>query len=260
LINKLKRKYGGSLKSVLEHLGTISGQLSELGNLDGEIAAAEKELLELHKRLVDLSNRLSQQRKAAAKDLAEKVEAELANLNMPQTQFKVAMRSLRADEQTAFCLQADGMQIFETGIDRISFQIAPNIGEELKPLAAIASGGELSRIVLALKAILAATETVETIIFDEVDAGIGGGTAEVVGCKLSELACRHQVLCITHLPQIAKFGDHHFSISKQVIDGRTLTAIKPLDDDGRIAEIARMLGGVDITAATLNHAREMLKQ
>jgi DNA repair protein RecN (Recombination protein N) len=260
LINKLKRKYGGSLKSVLEHLGTISGQLSELGNLDGEIAAAEMELLELHKRLVDLSNRLSQQRKAAAKDLAEKVEAELANLNMPQTQFKVAMRSLRADEQTAFCLQADGMQIFETGIDRISFQIAPNIGEELKPLAAIASGGELSRIVLALKAILAATETVETIIFDEVDAGIGGGTAEVVGCKLSELACRHQVLCITHLPQIAKFGDHHFSISKQVIDGRTLTAIKPLDDDGRIAEIARMLGGVDITAATLNHAREMLKQ
>lgn len=259
VINKLKRKYGGSLIGVFEHYDTISRQLSELRNLDGEIVAAEKQLSVLHERLTDLSDQLSQHRKAAAGELAEKVEAELARLNMPQTRFKAAMRRIRADDQTASCLQVDGVQIFETGIDRVTFKIAPNIGEDLKPLADIASGGELSRIVLALKAILASTEIVETVIFDEVDAGIGGRTAEVVGSKLSELARRHQVLCITHLPQIAKFGNHHFGISKQVVKGRTLTNITPLDDAGRVEEIARMLGGVDITATTLNHARELLK-
>ncbi len=138
--------------------------------------------------------------------------------------------------------------------------IAPNPGEELKPLASIASGGELSRVVLALKAILAATDSVETIVFDEVDAGIGGGTAEVVGRKLSELARRHQVICITHLPQIAKFGKHHYSISKHVNDGRTLTTIQPLNKEDRYKEIARMLGGEKITQTTLDHARELLKK
>ena len=260
LINKLKRKYGGSLPGIREHLRAISFQLAELENLDDQIADAEKKLSTSHDRLAGLSNSLSKQRKVAAEVLAKKVEAELANLNMPQTRFEVAIRRVRADEQTATYLQLNDSQIFETGVDRVTFKIAPNVGEDLKPLSAIASGGELSRIVLALKAILAATGTVETVIFDEVDTGIGGGTAEVVGQKLSELACHHQVLCITHLPQIAKFGDHHFGISKQIIKGRTLTNIKPLDDTGRIEEIARMLGGMNITAATLNHARELLNR
>jgi len=125
-------------------------------------------------------------------------------------------------------------------------------------LSGIASGGELSRIVLALKAILADAESVETVVFDEVDSGIGGGVAEVVGKKLSFLARHHQVICITHLPQIAKYGDHHFKISKKVEQGRTITHIDPLDDEERIKEIARMLGGVEITGTTLDHAREML--
>jgi DNA repair protein RecN (Recombination protein N) len=146
----------------------------------------------------------------------------------------------------------------ESGIDRASFMIAPNPGEELKPLASIASGGELSRVVLALKAILAESDAVETIVFDEVDAGIGGGTAEVVGRKLSDLARHHQIICITHLPQIAKFGEHHFSISKHVDDGRTKTAIQPLSREDRTKEIARMLGGEKITQTTLDHARELL--
>ena len=148
----------------------------------------------------------------------------------------------------------------ETGIDRAIFMIAPNLGEDLKPLATIASGGELSRVILALKAILAETDSVETVIFDEVDAGIGGGTAEVVGRKLAELAKHHQVICITHLPQIAKFGEHHFSISKHVIDGRTQTEIHPLNEADRHREIARMLGGEDITSTTLKHARELLEK
>ena len=150
--------------------------------------------------------------------------------------------------------------IGETGIDRAAFMIAPNVGEAVKPLSAIASGGELSRVVLALKAILAATDAVETLIFDEVDAGIGGGVAEIVGQKLAALSRHHQVLCITHLPQIAKFGDHHFAIAKSVHEGRTRTTIHPLDDGARVQELARMLGGVELTQATLDHAREMFEK
>jgi DNA repair protein RecN (Recombination protein N) len=148
--------------------------------------------------------------------------------------------------------------ITEIGIDRATFLIAPNVGEDLKPLAHIASGGELSRVILALKALLAKTDSVETVVFDEVDAGIGGGVAEVVGKKLADLAKHHQVICITHLPQIAKFGDQHFRISKQVSAGRTRTSINLLNTEDRYQEIARMLGGEKITQTTLAHAREML--
>jgi DNA repair protein RecN (Recombination protein N) len=146
----------------------------------------------------------------------------------------------------------------ESGTDRAAFMIAPNVGEALKPMSDIASGGELSRIVLALKMILAGTESVETIVFDEVDAGIGGEVAEVVGQKLNQLSKTHQVICITHLPQIAKFARHHFRINKQVRGGRTSTAIERLDSASRIQEIARMLGGSKITAKTLAHARELV--
>ena len=136
--------------------------------------------------------------------------------------------------------------------------IAPNVGEAIKPLAAIASGGELSRVVLALKAILAQNDSVETVVFDEVDAGIGGAVAELVGKKLADLARHHQILCITHLPQIAKYGQHHFCIVKAVSKGRTRTTITPLNAAERVEELARMLGGEKITATTRAHAKEML--
>jgi DNA repair protein RecN (Recombination protein N) len=153
----------------------------------------------------------------------------------------------------------EGRFLTENGLDTVRFMIAPNVGEEIKPLSAIASGGELSRVVLALKSILAENDDVATIVFDEVDAGIGGGIAEVVGRKISELSRFHQVLCITHLPQIARFGTHHYKISKQVANGRTISLIRPLDKNERIDEIARMLGGIEITETTLAHAREILK-
>ena len=143
-------------------------------------------------------------------------------------------------------------------MDRVSFMIAPNVGETVKPLAAIASGGELSRVVLALKAILARNDSVESIVFDEVDAGIGGGVAELVGRKLAGLSRSHQILCITHLPQIAKYADHHFRISKTVAKGRTRTSITPLNAAERVEELARMLGGEEITSTTRAHAKEML--
>ncbi len=255
---KLKRKYGGSLETVLSRLESIDHELSEMGNLSEDIAATEKKLFELHGKLTELTHKLSMDRKKTAKTLAQKVEKELTSLKMPQTKFKISFRTMPADENADPYLTIEEQTVFETGIDQATFRIAPNVGEPLKPLSSIVSGGELSRVVLALKAILAETEAVETVVFDEVDAGIGGSVAEVVGKKLSSLARHHQVICITHLPQIAKFGDHHFRISKRVSDGRTSTTIKQLSETERVKEIARMLGGEKITQATLDHAHEML--
>jgi DNA repair protein RecN (Recombination protein N) len=147
----------------------------------------------------------------------------------------------------------------EKGIDRVEFLISPNPGEDLKPLSKIASGGELSRIMLALKRFFAEESPVKTMIFDEVDAGIGGAIAEVVGRKLKDISQQHQVFCITHLPQIASFGDIHFRVSKKVQGGRTFVGVSPLEDRERVDEIARMLGGLKITGKTLDHAREMLQ-
>jgi len=255
---KLKRKYGGSLETVLLRLESIDHEFSEVENLSGNIADTEKKLFELHGKLTELTHKLSRDRKKTAKILAQKVEKELTSLKMPHTKFKISFRTMPADEDADPYLTIEEKTVFETGIDQATFRIAPNVGEPLKPLPSIVSGGELSRVVLALKAILAKTEAVETIVFDEVDAGIGGSVAEVVGKKLSSLSRHHQVVCITHLPQIAKFGDHHFRISKRVSDGRTSTIIKRLSETERVKEIARMLGGEKITRATLDHAHEML--
>ncbi len=259
-LQRLKRKYGGSLESVHVHLETIDRELSRIENISGKIEETEARLLKLHDKLAGLAVKLSIKRKQAAEILSKKIEKELATLQMSQTKFHVLLQPIPASAQTDNILTTESRAITETGIDRAIFMIAPNIGETVKALSAIASGGELSRVVLALKAILAKTESVETVVFDEVDAGIGGSTAEVVGKKLSSLARRHQIICITHLPQIAKFGEHHFRISKHVSHGRTWTTIKPVNEKERINEIARMLGGEKITQATLNHAREMLKK
>jgi DNA repair protein RecN (Recombination protein N) len=257
-LNKLKRKYGESLHAVLTQLETIEGELGKVEHIDHQIREVEQKLAALHDQLKERVLALSRKRAETATQLAGKVEHELDSLKMSLTDFEVVIQPVTANERTDAYLTVDSSAISETGIDRATFMIAPNPGEALKPLAGIASGGELSRVVLALKAILADTDAVETIVFDEVDAGIGGGTAEVVGRKLLELARHHQVICITHLPQIAKFGEHHFSIAKHVADGRTLTAIQPLNKEDRYKEIARMLGGEEITPTTLEHARELL--
>jgi len=258
-LQRLKRKYGGSIDAVLKHLDSISQELSGIENISGTIADTEKELLLLHKKFVQLAETLSSKREETAKIFAKKVVTELDSLEMSKTRFQISLKNTPADDQTDRYLTKNGNLLTETGLDRATFLIAPNIGEALKPLANIASGGELSRVVLAMKAILAETDSVETVVFDEVDAGIGGSVAEVVGKKLSSLADHHQVICITHLPQIAKFANQHFCISKSVSDGRTVTSINPLNEKDRLKEIARMLGGVEITQATLDHAREMIE-
>jgi DNA repair protein RecN (Recombination protein N) len=259
-INRLKRKYGGSLETVLEKLLQSTADLAAIETIEAEIAAGEDHLRELHSRLETQAAALSQKRREAAKRFTAQVARELARLKMSGTEFGVDLALVPRSPDADPYLAAGASALSESGMDRAAFTIAPNVGEALKPLASIASGGELSRVVLALKSILAATESVGTIVFDEVDAGIGGAVAEVVGQQLAELSRHHQVICITHLPQIAKFGDHHFRISKRVAEGRTRTTITRLTPDGRTREIARMLGGEKITRVTLAHARELLQK
>ncbi len=259
-LNKLKRKYGGSIEAVFDKLKSIEQDLANVENIADSIRDTETQISGLHSKLKDRALNLSRRRKKTADKFAKKVIDQLATLMMSKTEFKASLQVMAADGKTNQYLTANSHIITETGIDRATFLIAPNIGEALKPLASIASGGELSRVVLALKALLVKTDSVETVVFDEVDAGIGGGVAEVVGKKLADLAAHHQVICITHLPQIAKFGDQHYSISKHVTKGRTRTSISLLSDKDRYKEIARMLGGEKITQATLEHAREMLKR
>ncbi len=258
LLNQLKRKYGDTLEAVLERANVIQQELDTIENLSGQISNAERALEKTYTETVHLCRQLSGKRDKAAKAVSRKVEKELATLKMPNTRFQVNLAAIPADSSLSGHLQTEGHAFTDTGLERAAFMIAPNVGETLKPLSDIASGGELSRVVLALKAILAGNDAVETVVFDEVDAGIGGGAAEVVGKKLSALSNVHQVVCITHLPQIAKFGNAHFRISKQVHDGRTKTVIHRLDEESRVQEVARMLGGEKITPKTLAHAREML--
>ena len=257
-LNKLKRKYGGSIESVLNRLKSIEQDLSGIENIAEKIKETEMHVRKLHTQLSQLALELSRRRKKTADDFAQKVVAQLATLRMSKTGFRVSLQTTPADEKTDNHLTVESSVITETGIDRATFLISPNVGEALKPLMSIASGGELSRVVLALKALLAKIGSFETVVFDEVDAGIGGGVAEVVGKKLADLANHHQVICITHLPQIAKFANQHYCISKHVSKGRTRTSIYLLTAEDRHKEIARMLGGEKITEATLAHAREML--
>jgi DNA repair protein RecN (Recombination protein N) len=257
-ITKLKRKYGGSIEAALDHAEQAGRQLSQIENIDVEIETVRTALAAQHDTLCRLALDLSRKREAAAKGLAAQVEHELASLKMSGTRFAVQLEQVPAEKEAHPHMICEGRQITESGLDRAVFMIAPNVGEAIKPLAAIASGGELSRVVLALKAILAQSDSVETVVFDEVDAGIGGNVAEMVGRKLAALAQHHQILCITHLPQIAKFGNHHFRIAKTVANGRTSTTISHLSDDQRVEEIARMLGGEQITQTTLAHAQELL--
>jgi DNA repair protein RecN (Recombination protein N) len=259
-LNKLKRKYGGSIEAVLLKLQDIEKEMNGVENIDAEIAEVERDLAQRHRRLAKACLKLSRKRKKVAAGLSQKVVDELATLKMSATDFQVYLQTTPAGENVDPTLSVENLLISESGIDRATFMLAPNVGEELKPLTSIASGGELSRVVLALKAILAQTDSVETVVFDEVDAGIGGGVAEVVGSKLSQLARHHQVLCITHLPQIAKFADRHYRVSKHISKGRTRTDITPLNSEERQHEIARMLGGEEITPATLEHAKELLKK
>jgi len=259
-ISRLKRKYGGSLEAVFQEYETLQEKKSQTIHIEEQIKTFEKETQGLLDEIRKKSAALSDLRKSAGENLSELAGKELDALDMGKAKFDVSFAT-RIQVNPEDIITEDGEKIGPDGIDKISFLLSPNPGEPLKPLVKIASGGELSRIVLALKAVLSNNQSLETLIFDEVDAGIGGVTSEKVGLKLKQLSLTHQVICITHLAQIAKYAENQFRISKNVVNGRTFTTIVPLSNENeRVEEIARMIGGASITTATLTHARELLEQ
>ncbi|MBP1717212.1 MAG: repair protein recN [Deltaproteobacteria bacterium] len=253
-IRKLKRKYGGSLEEVLAYKKKLDEERKSLETLEEKIAETQTRVDHFYRQALQSARELSQQRKKIARNLDAKVEAELADLGMGKARFQI-----RLEGESPHPEGPASPPFGETGLDRVEFFLSPNPGEDLKPLAKIASGGELSRIMLALKRIFTQDSRVRTMIFDEVDAGIGGAIAEVVGRKLKDIARRHQVFCITHLAQIASYADVHYKVAKMAQRERTVVEVERLKEEGRIKEIARMLGGVKITGKTLEHAGEMLR-
>lgn len=256
LLNRFKRKYGPTLEDILQFKDILTSKMFDLDEKRESLDQLVTDRKELESAIIKRAGVLSEKRKKAAGKFEKAVEKELHNLNMAETRFRVSFSG--EDDENKESDEDLLKDIGPHGLDRMEFIISANVGEELKPLSKIASGGELSRIMLAVKTILARTESVETIIFDEVDSGISGATAEVVGKKLDSLAGFHQMLCITHLPQIASQGKTHFQVSKVVTAGRTQAVIKELDYDSRVREIARLLAGREITPKALAHAREMM--
>jgi len=243
-IDRLKRKYGPSVEEVLRFKGKVEEALSSLTSNEENLSHLEGILSSFQGEMIALAKKLSWERKRAASELKKSVEKELGFLGMKKTIFEIRM------EDAAFSPK---------GMDRVEFLISPNMGEEIKPLAKIASGGELSRMMLAMKKILARVGGRQVLIFDEVDSGIGGAIAEVVGKTLKELSKHHQVICVTHLPQIACFADTHHSVGKEVKGRRTVTVVDRLEKEAIVDEIARMLGGVKVTEKTRAHAKEMIE-
>ena len=257
-IQRLKRKFGGTIDDILRLQDEINKSLSSLEQGEGQIAALEKTFADARQAAWEGAAKISNARQRAAKRLKRDMERELKTLGMPETMFEVRFMTNdeKADVPPFFIA---GKKLTERGMDQVEFHFSPNPGEPPKPLAKIASGGELSRLMLALKALVLTTGEVATLLFDEVDAGIGGRVAEIVGKKLKQVAARHQVLSVTHLPQIAAMADAHYVVEKEVEKGRTFTRIKELTESDRVAEIARMLGGIKVTEQVRRHAEELVR-
>ena len=249
-INILKRKYGATIEDILLEADNFEEQLNQIQNSEKEIHNAFINFKQCEEGYLMHARLLSKQRKAVAEKLTKRMTSILSELAMPNAIFEINF--VDNDPQNPYAYSPKG-------IDKIQFLMSTNIGQELKPLSKIASGGEISRIMLAIKSLLANTDQTGTLIFDEIDSGISGRTAQIVAEKMSALSTGHQILCITHLSQIASMADKHFLISKSNTSDDTFTNFEVLNETGRIRELARMLGGVHVTETTIEHASEMLR-
>ncbi len=243
LIHSLRRKYGATPAAVIAFGVEAEKNLRQLESRDAELARLNGELEKLRKEIAELGGELSAQRRKAIPKLAKAAAQQLQDLGFQQSHFNIAIAAAAA--------------ITPSGMDEIEFQFAPNAGEPARPLRAIASSGEMSRVMLALKTVLAAEDEIPLLVFDEIDANVGGETAVVVGQKMSQIARRHQVICITHLPAVAAGASSHFVVTKRQEEGRTISEIALLDPPGRVEELARMLGGR--SEAARRHAEDLLK-
>ncbi len=279
LIRDMQRKYRASIEQILERAASAEAEIERLTNSEEHLAGLEAEEQRLLAELGALAGELSRRRRATGDELARAVEGAVRDLAMPHVRFYVSLEHVEDpdgvpvdDELLSGGQPQDGEQrngssggvrrwaFDKTGIDRVEFLLSPNPGEPLKPLARIASGGESARLLLALKSILSRVDEVPTLIFDEVDVGVGGRAGQVVGEKLWSISEQHQVICITHLPQVAAFADAHYAISKHVSDNRTRTMVAQLSEEQRAEEIAAMLDGVPVSEHSRHSAREMLER
>jgi len=256
-LTRLKRKYGGSIESALEALDRSRREIAELEGVAESRATAEAELARALGDLLTRARALHRKREHDAAALKRRMEAELKTLGMRSAIFDARVTAITTDG-AAFV--HDGLALGPTGFDTVEFYLSPNLGQPPLPLAKVASGGELSRVMLALKRLEAQQRGVATIIFDEVDAGIGGAVGEIVGRKLKQLAQFHQILCVTHLAQIAAFADRHFAVEKEERRGATRSSAAALKDADRPAEIARMLGGAETSDKFVRAARELIER
>lgn len=248
LIHKLKRKHGPTLAEVIKKKMDLEEELKSIVSIGEALEEIDGTMKDVCREMEKKARELSEARHAAAWRLKKDIEREIHALRMKAAVFEVVFKEEDKREDS----------FTPKGIDRIEFHLSANPGEIPKPLQRVASGGELSRVILAMKHVLARAGSVGTMVFDEVDSGIGGATAEIVGKKIKDVAGRHQVLCITHLPQIACFGDRHYLVTKTIAGDRTLTTVQALSEEERIEEITRMLSGLEMTDTTRRHAREML--
>jgi len=257
LLHKLQRKYGDSEEAILAFREKAAAEREGLAHQDEELERLAREEAALTADLEQAARKLSSARQQAGQRLARRLETELKQLGFARAAFEVRVGP-REDPEGWLAWDGRRYRCTSSGVDEVEFFISPNPGEEPKPVAKIASGGELSRIMLALK-VVAAAEGVPTMIFDEIDAGIGGVTADAVGRKLAELAASRQVVVITHLPQITRFAQRHFQVAKSVEQGRTVTAVRELNGEDRVQELARLMAGERITETALQHARELIQ-
>ena len=243
-IHRLRRKYGVTCADILEYLEKAKKELDEIEFADDHVERLKKKLKKAEKEAWDAARVLRENRKETAKSMSERILMELAQLDMPRVQFEVQFTEL---------------ELTSNGADSVAFYMSANAGEALKPMSKVASGGELARIMLAMKNVLAEKDQVNTLIFDEVDTGVSGRAAQKVAEKLRSVAKHKQVLCVTHLPQLAALANTHLLIAKSEREGRTYTSVTPLDIEGRKKELARIIGGTSITETTLKSAEEMLR-
>jgi DNA repair protein RecN (Recombination protein N) len=252
LVRRLIKKYGGSLEEAVKLGEQAKRELQELESGDEALKELSQQVADAHAKVVKLAQALSRKRTKAAGELEKRLERELKDLRMEHAWVRIAV-----EQET----DSGGPKLTSAGMDRVEFLFSSNLGENPQPLARIASGGELSRVMLAMKTVLAEQDRVPVLVFDEVDAGIGGAVSEVVGKRLRHLSQHgHQVFCITHLAPIAAQAQRHFAVTKAAKSGRTVTQVATLDKAGRVEEVARMLGGEKITPTIRSTAAEMLKQ
>jgi DNA repair protein RecN (Recombination protein N) len=260
-INLLKKKYGGSIESLLEIRKKIGEEFQAAKGYSINITELEKKIKAVRENASAAAEKLSKERSNVSKKVKKEIELILAELGILNARFEVriSQKELNQNDENSLRFNNKNFAYDSNGCDEVEFYISTNIGEDVKPLARVASGGEVSRIMLALKSVLAKSDKLPLLIFDEIDSGISGNIAQKVGQALKSLASFHQIIAITHLPQIAAFSDHHYTVEKKTIDDRVISSIRQLDDRGKVIEVAKLLSGEKVTDSSIKSARELIE-